>query len=142
MPWDCMSCKYQKHVKHQEGRIRYLELELKAAKDETDILKNRYMSNKIRDSDNTNDVWFKRKNSKSRAHRFSANNMSRIRLSNKFSVLEFDQQNPGLLKHKDMKTKLLTGKSNSRKKRYCYLEVAMGRILVPYFKITWVLNVK
>jgi len=56
MPWDCMSCKYQKHVKHQEGRIRYLELELKAAKDETDLLKNRYMSNKIRDSDNTNDV--------------------------------------------------------------------------------------
>jgi hypothetical protein len=70
--------------------------------------------------------------------------MSHIRLSNKFSALEVDQQNPGLLKHKDMKTKLLTGKSSSwgEKKRYCYLEVAMGRILVPYFKITWVLNVK
>jgi hypothetical protein len=107
MPWDCMSCKYQKHVKHQEGRIRYLGLELKAAKDETDLLKNRYMSNKIRNNDNTNEVWFKRKNSKSRAHGFSANDMSHIRLSNKFSVLEADQQNAGLLKHKDMKTKLL-----------------------------------
>jgi len=41
-----------------------------------------------------------------------------------------------------MKIKLLTGKSNSQKKRYCYLEVAMGGILDPYFKITWVLNVK
>jgi len=131
MPWDCMSCKYQKHVKHQEGRIRYLELELKAAKDETDILKNRYMSNKIRDNDNTNDVWFKRKNSKSRAHRFSANNMSRIRLSNKFSVLEFDQQNPGLLKHKDMKTELLTGKSNSRKKKILLLGSSHGQDIGP-----------
>jgi hypothetical protein len=33
MPWDCRSCKYQKHIKYQEGRIRYLELELKVARD-------------------------------------------------------------------------------------------------------------
>jgi hypothetical protein len=33
MPWDCMSCKYQKHIKYQEGRIMYLELELKVVRD-------------------------------------------------------------------------------------------------------------
>jgi hypothetical protein len=56
MPWDCMSCKYQKHIKYQEGRIRYLELELKAARDEVNLLKNRNMNNKIRDKDNANDI--------------------------------------------------------------------------------------
>jgi hypothetical protein len=34
MPWDCMSCKYQYHARYQEGRIRYLEQELKAAREE------------------------------------------------------------------------------------------------------------
>jgi len=91
MPWDCMSCKYQKHIKHQEARIRYLELELKAARDEVDSLINRNTSNKIRDNDNTNDVWLKPKNSKVRARTFSANGMSHIRMGNKFSVLEVDQ---------------------------------------------------
>jgi hypothetical protein len=46
MPWDCMSCKHQKHVKYQEGRIRYLELELKAAREEINSLKNRNMCKK------------------------------------------------------------------------------------------------
>jgi general stress protein 26 len=105
MPWDCMSCKYQKHIKHQEEGIRYLELELKAATDEADSLKNRNMSNKMRDNDNTNDIWLKPKNSKSMARRFSANDIAHIRLSNKFSVLEADQQNHGLLKLKYMKIK-------------------------------------
>jgi hypothetical protein len=36
---DGMSCKYQKHIKYQEGRIRYLELELKVARDEVNLLK-------------------------------------------------------------------------------------------------------
>jgi hypothetical protein len=31
MPWYYIPCKYQKHVKEQEGRIRHLEKELKAA---------------------------------------------------------------------------------------------------------------
>ena len=117
MPRDCMSCKYQKHIKHQEGRIRYLELELRAARDEINSLKNRNMNNLVRDNDNTNDMWLKPKNPKSRARRFCANDMSHIRLSNKCSVLEADQQNQGSLKHKDMKIKSLTVKSNSQKKK-------------------------
>ena len=122
MPWNCMSCKYQKHIKYQKGRIRYLELELKVARDEVNLLKNRNMSNKIRDKDNANDIWLKPKNSKSRARRFSADDVSHFRLSNKFSILEVDQQNQGLLKHEDMKVKSPTGKSKSQKKRYCYLK--------------------
>ena len=68
--------------------------------------------------------------------------MSHIKLSNKFGVLKPDQQNQGSLKHKDMKIKSLTGKSVRKKKRYCFLEVAMDGILDPCFKITWVLNMK
>jgi hypothetical protein len=34
-----MSCKYQKHAKYQEGRIRLLEQELKAARAEIKFLK-------------------------------------------------------------------------------------------------------
>lgn len=117
MPWDCLSCKYQKHIKYQEGRIRYLELELKAARDEVNLLKNRNTSNNIKNKDNVDDIWLKPKNSKSRGRRFSADNVSHIRLSNKFSILEVDQQNQGLLKHEDMKIKSLTGKSNSKKKK-------------------------
>ena len=77
MPWNCMSCKYQKHIKYQKGRIRYLELELKMARDEVNLLKNRNISNKIRDKDNAKDIWFKQKNSKSRARRFSADDVPR-----------------------------------------------------------------
>ena len=143
VPWDCMSCKYQKHIKYQEGRIRYLELELKAARDEIDSLKNRNMSNKIGDKVNANDIWLKTKNSKSRAHRFSADDVSQISLSNKFSLLEVDH-NQGLLKHKDMKIRSPTVKSKTqgKKKRYCYLEVVMGGILDPCYNHTWVLNMK
>jgi hypothetical protein len=39
MPWDCMSFKYQKYIKYQEGRIRYLEMELKVARYEVNLLK-------------------------------------------------------------------------------------------------------
>ena len=41
--------------------------------------------------------------------------MSHIRLSNKFSVLETNQQIQGSLKHKDMKIKSLTWKSVRKK---------------------------
>jgi hypothetical protein len=34
MPWYCIPCKYQKHVKLQEGRIGHLERELKTAIEE------------------------------------------------------------------------------------------------------------
>jgi hypothetical protein len=34
MPWCCVPCKYQQHVKQQERRIMNLEKELKAAKEE------------------------------------------------------------------------------------------------------------
>jgi hypothetical protein len=109
MPWDYMSCKYQKHIKYQAGKIRYLELELKATRDEVNMLKNINMSYKTRDKDNANDIWLRPKNSKSRARRFSADDVSHIRLSNQFSILEVDQQNQGLLKH-DMKIKSPAGK--------------------------------
>jgi hypothetical protein len=87
------------------------------ARDEVNLLKNRNMSNKIRDKDNANDIWLKPKNSKSRACRFSADDVSHVRQSNKFSILEVDQQNQGLLKHEDMKVKSPTEKSKVRKKK-------------------------
>jgi predicted RNase H-like nuclease (RuvC/YqgF family) len=34
MPWYCITCKYQKHVKQQEERVRHLERELRAARKE------------------------------------------------------------------------------------------------------------
>jgi hypothetical protein len=34
MPWYCEPCKYQRHSKKQEERIRHLEQELKAATEE------------------------------------------------------------------------------------------------------------
>jgi hypothetical protein len=43
--------------------------------------------------------------------------VSHSRLSNKFSILEVDQQSQGLLKHEDMKVKSPTGKSKSQKKK-------------------------
>jgi len=76
------------------------------------------MNNKISDKGNANDIWLKPKNSKIRARRFSADDVSHIRLSNKFSILEDDQLNQGLFKHEDMKIKSLTGKSKSQKKNY------------------------
>jgi len=93
-------------------------------------LKNRNTNIIVRDNDNTNDIWLKPKNPKSRARRFSANDMSHIRLSNKFGVLEADHQNQGSLKHKDMKIKSLTGKS-VRKKKILLLGSSHGRNIGP-----------
>jgi hypothetical protein len=117
MPWDCISCKYQKCIKYQEGRIRFLEQELKAAKEEMKFLKAGNTSSKIKDQDNSSDFWIKPKSSKSRAHGFSADDVSRIQLSNRFSVLEADQQSPGLLKHVDEKVRPLAGKTKSQKRK-------------------------
>ena len=100
------------------------------------------MSYKIGDKDYANDIWLKPKNSKSTARSFAADDVSHIGLSNKFSILEDDHQNQGLLKHEDMKIKSPTGESKSHKKRYCCLEVVTGGILDPCFKNTWVLNIK
>ena len=145
MPSDCMPCKYQKHIKYQEGRIRYLEMELKAARDEVNLLKNRNMSNKISDKDNANDNWLKPKNSKSRARRFYADDVSHIKLCNKFSILEGDQQNQGLLKHENIKVKVKspTGKSKSQgEKKILLLGSSHGWDMDPCFKNTWVLIMK
>jgi hypothetical protein len=125
-----MSCKYQKHIKYQEGRIRYLELELKAARDETDSLKNRNICNIKGDKGNANDIWLKPKNSKSRARRFSADDVSQISLSNKFSLLKVDQDQ-GLLKHNDMKIRSPTVKSKTQKKKILLLGSSHGRDIGP-----------
>jgi hypothetical protein len=79
------------------------------------------MSNKIKNQDTSGDFWLKPKNSKSRARRFCAVDVSHIRLNNKFSILEVDQQHQGLLEHEDIKTKLLMGKSKSQKKKILLL---------------------
>jgi len=89
------------------------------------------MGNKMRDKDNANGIWLKPKNSKSRARRFSADDVSHIRLSNKFIVLEVDQQSQGLLKHEDMKVKSPTGKSESQKKKVLLLGSSHGRDIGP-----------
>jgi hypothetical protein len=118
MPWDCMSCKYQKIVKYQEGRIRYLELELQAARDEVNLLKNGNTRSQITDKDNASDNWIKPKNSRSRARRLSADGVSYIGLSSKFSILDDDQQSQGLLEREGTKVKSLKGKSKVRRKKY------------------------
>jgi hypothetical protein len=53
MPWDCMSCKYQKSAKYQEGRIRFLAQELKAARQEIKFLKAGNTNSKIKYQDNS-----------------------------------------------------------------------------------------
>ena len=91
----------------------------------------RNTNNLVRGNNNTNDIWLKPQNPKSRARRFSANVTSHIRLSNKFGVLEVYQQNRGSLKHKDMKIKSLTGKSNSQKTKILLLGSSHGRNIGP-----------
>ena len=111
MPWDCMTCNYQKRAKHQEDRIRFLELELKAAREKIQFLKAGNTSSKVKDQENSNDSWIKPQNSKSRARRFSADEVSHIQINNRFSVLEVDQQSPGLLKHVDQEVRSLAKKA-------------------------------
>jgi hypothetical protein len=49
-------CKYQKHARYQEGRIRYLEQELKVAGEEINSLKAGNNSSKIKDRDFSDDL--------------------------------------------------------------------------------------
>jgi hypothetical protein len=56
-----MSCKYQECAKYQEGKIRFLEPELKAAREEIIFLKAGNTSSKIKDQDNSSDFWIKSK---------------------------------------------------------------------------------
>jgi hypothetical protein len=126
-----MSRKYQKCANYQEGRIRFLEQALKAAREEIKFLKARNTSNNIKDQDNSSDFWIKPKNSKSRAHRFSADDVSHIQLSNRFSVLEADQQSPGLLKQVDQKVRPLAGKTKSQKREIVLLGSSHGQDIGP-----------
>jgi hypothetical protein len=82
IPWDRMSCKYQKHAKHQEGRVRYLEQELKVAREEISRLRDGNVSSSIREQCKL-ETWIKPKNSKSWCHRFSADDTSQVRLNNR-----------------------------------------------------------
>jgi len=56
MPWDLMSCKYQKHARYQKGRIMYLEQELKVEGEEINYLKSRNNSSRIKDRDISDDL--------------------------------------------------------------------------------------
>jgi hypothetical protein len=56
MPWDLMPCKYQKHARCQDGRIRYLEQELKVKGEEINFLKAGNNSSKIKDRDISDDL--------------------------------------------------------------------------------------
>jgi hypothetical protein len=51
MPRDLRSCKYQKPVRYQEGRIRYLERELKVAGEEINSFKAGNNSINVKDQD-------------------------------------------------------------------------------------------
>jgi hypothetical protein len=136
MPWDCISCKYQKHVKQQEWRIGHLEQELKAAREEISRLK----AVNVRKQRNSNN-WITSKNSKSRCHRFSAaDDAPLVQLSNRFSVLEtdtleFGQKSPVLLKHEHKKVKSFAGKSES-KRRILLLGSSHGQEIGPMLQET------
>jgi hypothetical protein len=56
MPWDYISCKYQKQASYQEEIIRYLEQELKAAREEINFFKAGNSSSKIKDQDISDDL--------------------------------------------------------------------------------------
>jgi hypothetical protein len=77
-----MACKYRKHVRYQEGKIRYLERELKAASEEINYLKAGDKRSKIKDWGISDDLcnWPKPKNSKSTTLRFSADDDPNVKL--------------------------------------------------------------
>jgi hypothetical protein len=63
MPWDCISRKYQKQVRYQEERIRYVAQELKAARAEINVLNAGNSNSKTKDEDISDDLcnWTKPK---------------------------------------------------------------------------------
>jgi hypothetical protein len=86
-----MSCKYHRHAKQQEEKIRHLEHELEIARGEIRVLKTKNVSSTIREQNNS-ESWCNAKNSKFGCHRFSAD-AAVVKLSNRFSVLETDTMN-------------------------------------------------
>jgi hypothetical protein len=82
MTWYCIPCKYQKHVKQQGERIRNLEKELKAAREEICKPKTGNVSSSFMQQENSGN-WEKPKLYKSRFWRFSANDAGQVQLSNK-----------------------------------------------------------
>ena len=74
-------------------------------------------SSKIKDQNISDDLynWSKLKNSKSSSRRFSADDVPHVKLSNRFSLLDIDQQSTGFLKHMENKVKPLAGKKKFRK---------------------------
>jgi hypothetical protein len=76
-------------------------------------------SNKTEDQGISDDLcnWSKPKNSKSRSCRLSADDVPNVKLRNRFSVLDVDQQRTGFLKHVDRKVKPLAGKTKSQKRK-------------------------
>jgi hypothetical protein len=128
-----MSCKYQKQARYHEERIRYLEQELKVAREEIIFLKAGNSSSKIKDQDISDNLrsWTKPKNSKSRPCSFSTDDASHVQLRNRFSVLEVDQQSTGLLKHGDNKIKPLARKTKSQKRKILLLGSSHGREVGP-----------
>jgi hypothetical protein len=77
-PWDFMSCRYQKHARHQEKRARYLEQELESAREEIKKLKVVNDSSNFVEQGNFN-AWCKPRNSRSQFHRFSAADASEVK---------------------------------------------------------------
>jgi hypothetical protein len=131
-----MPCKYQKHVKQQEGRIRHLEQELKSAREEICKLKAGNVSSCF--MEDISGHWRKPKNSKSRCCRFSANDVSEVKLNNKFTLLATDtlkvnQKSPVLLKHGGRKLKPSTDKSQKikSKRKILLLGSSHGRGIGP-----------
>jgi hypothetical protein len=86
-------------------------------------------TSKLKDLDIADDLckWSKPKNSKSRSHSVSTEDVLQVKLSNRFSVLEIDQKSTGFLKHMENKVKPHTEVTKCRKGRCYYLEVVMGR---------------
>jgi hypothetical protein len=134
MQW---SCKYQKHAKHQEERIRHLERELRSARAEIKFLKTGYTSSKtkVQDISTEPSIWAIPKNSKSRSRRFSGDDTYHVQLTNRFSTLDVDQQSSDFMKHVKDTVKSIHGKTNNQKKKgfYCLVVVTVGK-LDPCFR--------
>ena len=90
-------------------------------------------TSKFKDLGITDDLckWSKPKNSKSRSRIVSTEDVPQVKLSNRFNVLDINQQSTGFLKHMENKVKPLAGMTKFREGRFCYLEVARGGKLDP-----------
>jgi hypothetical protein len=77
-------------------------------------------TNKIKDLDIADDLceWSKPKNSNSRSRCVRTEDVPQVKLSNRFSVLEIDQQSIGFLKHMENKVKPLAGMTTFKKEDF------------------------